>query len=277
MPQKLENSTVELPDIFEVLQESEQILKQCFKQFQLEEIFLSFNGGKDCTVLLDITLNVLKSIYKNQNVVNDLKVVYIRTKGPFKEIEDFVEEIEKHYRIKLLVEEGDMKQALRRITEGDKKLKACLMGTRRTDPYSENLKFMQKTDTDWPQILRVSPLLNWSYHQIWSYILNRRVPYCSLYDKGYTSIGSTSNTWPNESLAFTKDGQVHYRPAWILADGSLERAGRGKPQSNGNTHSSNNIQTNKSILLNETIHSGKNYGHRSIHSDNKNEELNNDH
>ncbi|XP_014357231.2 FAD synthase [Papilio machaon] len=236
MPQKLENGNMDLPDITEVLEETKQVIQKCFTQFQLDEVFFSFNGGKDCTVLLDVTIDVLKSMYKREDVGKDLKVIYIRTTGPFKELEKFVEEIEGHYKIKLIVAEGDMKEVLRRIIESDKNLKACLMGTRRTDPYSEHLKFMQQTDDDWPQFLRVSPLLNWTYHQIWSYILQRRVPYCSLYDKGYTSIGSTSNTWPNQALAYSENGVVSYRPAWQLRDATLERAGRGKHYANGHAH-----------------------------------------
>ncbi|CAK1603880.1 unnamed protein product [Parnassius mnemosyne] len=259
MSRKFENVSMDLPDVTTVLMETEQIIQKCFTQYQLDEVFLSFNGGKDCTVLLDVTIKVLQDMYKRENIGKELKVLYIRTKDPFKEIENFVKQIETHYGINLIVTEGVLKEALQKITENDKNLKACLMGTRRTDPYSENLKFMQYTDPGWPRILRVSPLLNWSYHQIWSYILQHRVPYCSLYDKGYTSIGSTANTWPNESLAYTENGRVHYRPAWLLPDGSLERAGREQKHTNGHAthavktvHEHNSIHEHKSIQVNKT-------------------------
>lgn len=94
-------------------------------------------------MLLDITLDILKDIYNCDNIETELKVVYIRTIGPFKEIETFVREVEKYYDIKLKVMEGEMKTTLQKILEQDDKLKACLLGTRRTDPYSKDLKFMQ--------------------------------------------------------------------------------------------------------------------------------------
>ncbi|XP_063621035.1 FAD synthase-like [Cydia splendana] len=225
MPQKGEAVCVVLPDFTDVLEECEQVLRKCFKKYKIDEVFLSFNGGKDCTVLLDIAINVLTDIYKDKSVIKNLKVLYIRTKSPFKELEEFVKQVELHYGITLEVTEGELKSTLQRIMDRDNRLKACLMGTRRTDPYSHDLQFMQKTDADWPQIMRVSPLLNWSYHQIWSYILARQVPYCSLYDQGYTSIGSTLNTWPNPALAVDSG----YRPAWQLVDGTRERAGRVPP------------------------------------------------
>ncbi|KAL4704078.1 hypothetical protein ACJJTC_004424 [Scirpophaga incertulas] len=225
----------------DALDEAEQVIRQCFKQFLLDEVFLSFNGGKDCTVLLDLTFNVLQEIHTRREIQEKLKVVYIRTSKPFREIEDFVKEIQGHYGISLRVVEGEMKLTLEKLLERDSNLKACLMGTRRTDPYSEDLTFMQKTDSNWPQVIRVSPLLNWSYQQIWGYLLCEKVPYCSLYDKGYTSIGGTDNTWPNPSLAYEDEtGNISYHPAWKLTNAALERAGRtSAPQHTSNGHATN--------------------------------------
>lgn len=110
-------------------------------------MFLSFNGGKDCTVLLDLLIDVLEDIHKQNDIRKDLKIVYIRTKGPFHEIESFVNQVEEHYGVKLMVMEGEMKTTLQRILEKDNRLKACFMGTRRSDPYSEGLKFMQVCTT----------------------------------------------------------------------------------------------------------------------------------
>ena len=60
------------------------------------------------------------------------------------------------------------------------------------------------------------------------------MPYCHLYDEGYTSLGSTKNTIPNPLLK-KEDGS--YEPAWkckctmlvmlnIVTDESKERGGR---------------------------------------------------
>lgn len=230
-----------LPDVNSVLEETEQVLRQCFTKYELDEVFLSFNGGKDCTVLLDITIKLLREIHNRDDIAKELKVMYVRAGETFNAIEKFVEEIEENYGITMIVTEGDLKVAIERTLDNDRRLKSCLMGTRRTDPYCENLSFMQSTDPDWPQIMRVSPLLNWSYHQIWSYIMQENVPYCLLYDRGYTSIGSVYNTQPNPALAFNDpNGRTTYLPAWELKDASLERAGRIVAPVNG--HSNNIIQ-----------------------------------
>lgn len=54
-----------------------------------------------------------------------------------------MKDIEEHYKVNLVVTEGELRATLQRLLEEDEKLKACLMGTRRTDPYSADLDFMQ--------------------------------------------------------------------------------------------------------------------------------------
>ena len=49
------------------------------------------------------------------------------------------------------------------------------------------------------------------------------LPYCALYDGGYTSLGSVPTTSRNPALL--GDGGA-YKPAHLLEDWSLERAGR---------------------------------------------------
>lgn len=53
------------------------------------------------------------------------------------------------------------------------------------------------------------------------------MPYCELYDLGYTSLGGTTDTHPNPALRTVgEDGEVVYRPAYELKDDHLERLGR---------------------------------------------------
>lgn len=49
------------------------------------------------------------------------------------------------------------------------------------------------------------------------------VPYCELYDRGYTSLGGTTDTHPNPALRVEEGG---YRPAYELEEDDEERLGR---------------------------------------------------
>ena len=71
--------------------------------------------------------------------------------------------------------------------------------------------------------MRILPILDWTYEEVWDFIKMLCIPYCSLYDEGYTSLGSQENTRPNPLLLQT-DGT--YLPAFYLRDESKERDGR---------------------------------------------------
>jgi len=118
----------------------------------------------------------------------------------------------------------------RRFNIQKTEIKAIFMGTRISDlPKTSKLLTFQMTDEGWPQFMRVSPILNWSYNQVWSFISDLDVPYCSLYDRGYTSIGSSLNTNQNPLLKFkSRKGEVFYLPAYMLKDEEHERSGRTK-------------------------------------------------
>jgi hypothetical protein len=61
-----------------------------------------------------------------------------------------------------------MKEAFKVYLEEHKNIKAILVGTRRTDPHGENLTHFDMTDQGWPSFMRVHPVIDWHYAEIWA-------------------------------------------------------------------------------------------------------------
>ncbi|XP_018577783.1 probable FAD synthase [Anoplophora glabripennis] len=208
------------------IQQAIEVIEKGLREYGPHNVFLSFNGGKDCTVLLHLICTVLKAKYPNCK--SPIVCLYVRSKNAFPEQDKFISQCQTYFNLEVITVTGSIKEALNKILLMKLNLKACFMGTRRTDPYSSNLKVFQMSDRDWPQVMRMSPLLDWHYSDIWDYLLYYKVPYCKLYDMGYTSLGNASNTVRNPSLLYHDiylDTEI-YLPAYKMLNENKERSGR---------------------------------------------------
>jgi len=113
------------------------------------------------------------------------------------------------------------------VAEG---VRGVVMGTRASDPDGAGLDGpFAPTSEGWPPVLRVCPLLRWSYADVWAFLRGARLAYCPLYDAGYTSLGVVGDSRPNPMLRLggaVGEGAAAFSPAWLLADGAHERLGR---------------------------------------------------
>jgi phosphoadenosine phosphosulfate reductase len=66
---------------------------------------------------------------------------------------------------------------------------AWVTGTRRDQTRSRTNISVVAADLDNPGLAKIAPLAAWSTSQVWAYVREHDVPYHSLYDQGYTSIG----------------------------------------------------------------------------------------
>ena len=179
-----------------------------------EKFALFFNGGKDSTVLLHLI---------EQKIPNVL-IVYIENDDEFPEMKEYVDTMLSSREKVLRYNNTSMKAVIEDITKCNG-ITHIYTGIRRTDPYGSKTDYIKETDSDWPRVYLVNPLLDWTYTDIWDYIFKNKLKYCSLYDKGYTSLGTTKNTIKNVFL-LKAPNTSEYLPAYMLSDTTQERCGR---------------------------------------------------
>jgi len=198
----------------DIVGNSTEIINHIFQIYDVNQIGISFNGGKDNTVML----NLINSCV---NVCN-VKCFYFRTSNnQFDEIEEFILKSREKYNLDLITYNGTIKDCLYKIKQEYPDIKIIFMGTRQTD-LSRKLEFIESTTSGWPEFTLINPIKDWKYSDVWNYLISGNIDYCDLYNKGYTSIGDKNNTMPNINLL--KDGI--YLHASELHDDSLERINR---------------------------------------------------
>ena len=204
--------------------------------FRLKDIAISYNGGKDCLVMLVLILSAIyTTFFKDRELDRDLKChenhkldsIYVSQELPFQELSDFIERSAKHYHLNQVVIRASLRDGFEQyLTSINPEIKCIIVGIRYTDPYGSLLKYEQMTDGNWPRFLRIHPILHWKYDEIWEFLLSSGLEYCKMYDDGYTSLGGSANTERNPYLQ--KKGSDEYYPAYMLTDNAdmKERSGR---------------------------------------------------
>ncbi|KAL9049112.1 MAG: hypothetical protein Q9162_007383 [Coniocarpon cinnabarinum] len=237
---------------------NDAVAQEALSKYAFEELCMSYNGGKDCLVLLVIYLAAMHTHFSSRLSIsgdsdasattnglsesheaasshfpNSVKCVYIQPAHPFSEVDDFVHNSAADYHLDLATSHKPMKAAFAEYLQDRTEVKAIFVGTRRTDPHGASLTHFDPTDRGWPSFMRIHPVIDWHYQEIWAFIRHLQIPYCQLYDMGYTSLGGTNNTHPNPKLGVAQQdgsgqmtGQIIFRPAYELQDDHEERLGR---------------------------------------------------
>lgn len=208
-------------DLTKKIAGSASVLKLAYAEYG-PEIGVCFNGGKDSTVVLDL----VKRFHDSAKITTPVKPFFIENPNEFPEIVDYLKTTEKHWGVEIrTIKAKSIRQGLEKIIE-EHGITSFFLGQRYNDPNCENISEFAPTTKDWTKAMRILPILQWSYKDVWEYIDALHIPHCSLYSKGYTSIGNTKDTYPNSLLydQVTKS----YKHARELNQENAEREGRGK-------------------------------------------------
>lgn len=221
----------------------------------------SYNGGKDAVVIFHLMravhANYCREIQNQSDAKDDVmiprpRVIYFQHPDEFPQVESLLHETVKSYDLEMLAfREGvsfgeGLKYLIERNYPPGKDGLSCygsgttsflppphplafVLGTRKDDPNAGSQGIYAPSSHYMPPFLRVNPILNWTYGHVWHFLRVFELPYCSLYDDGYTSLGTVKDTLPCPALKKGSNdtiGGEEYWPAYMLKDWSQERAGR---------------------------------------------------
>ncbi len=204
------------------VKKSREVIKEAIRRYR--NVGVGFSGGADSEVLLHMLLQLKP----------DVPVLFVDTRYEFPETAGFIERIRTEWNIESLTTVRAGKDRLGEFTkkygkgtprftlEFNKYHKIeplnrgirtldfdafinGIRGTEHEERAKENLFSVRHN----PVHIRVHPLLFWRRENVIEYIKSNKLPYHPLYDRGYTSLGSTIDTTPNKN------------------PGMHERAGRG--------------------------------------------------
>ena len=183
----------------------EQVLSWAFATYG-EDVAIATGLGVEGMALLDIA----------SRVNPDLKVFTGDTEFLFSETYDLMDRVEERYGIKierlyseltpeeqerlygkaLWARDPDGCCSLRKVEPLRRKLAtldAWVTGVRRDQTLER--QSIRKVDWDYKfNLVKISPLADWTREMIWSYVVKHDVPYNPLHDQNYPSIGCTHCT-----------------------------------------------------------------------------------
>ena len=190
-----------------------EILKFALETF--DNISISFSGAED-VVLVDMA----------SQITNNISVFTLDTARLHPETYQFLEQVRKHYGIKIEVMFPDAAEVQALVDEkglfsfyqdGHKEccgirkvrplrrklntLDAWITGQRKDQsPSTRNHIPVIEVDTAFSreghQLIKFNPLANWTSTQVWDYIRALNVPYNKLHERGFVSIGCEPCTRP---------------------------------------------------------------------------------
>ncbi len=191
--------TLENPATFEdKVAKSQSVLKEAMERFG-DKMAVAWTGGKDSTT----TLHLLKEVGGGKVPI---PVLNIDTSAKFKEIYEFRDRLAAEWGLDLRIERNE--EALKTIKIAEDKGECCfrlkteviaasvkkygwqaLITGMRWDEQPDRERETYFSPRETPPHMRVHPILHFTEMDIWRYIKDNNIPFCSLYRKGYRSLG----------------------------------------------------------------------------------------
>jgi phosphoadenosine phosphosulfate reductase len=248
----------------QLVEKSKEIIRKAFKEFAVDDLAITWTGGKDST----LTLWIIRQVCLEDGIKIP-KVMTINEFDVFQEIHDFMEKYAKEWNLDLewcrnddvikaargklnaIVKVKDLNERnqaeLKRINFKEEtfpfeaesytgnhlmktvmfniyierhNVKGIFQGLRRDEqPARVQDEYFEKKEAAYliSEHVRIKPILHFTERALWDTYQVYKIPYCTLYEQGYRSLGAKTTS------AIAEPGV----PAWNQdLEHTTERAGR---------------------------------------------------
>lgn len=180
------------------VKQSQEILREALGRFG-DQMALAWTGGKDSTTILHLLRELGGGTVP-------IPILNIDTGAKFQEIYEFRDRLAQEWRLNLIIARNEA--ALKTIVIAADREECCtrlkseviaqsirtqgwqaLITGMRWDEQPDRRREEYFSPRSSPEHMRIHPILHFSEADIWRYLNTRKAPYCSLYRKGYRSLG----------------------------------------------------------------------------------------
>lgn len=112
-------------------------------------------------------LHTTTSTSPSSSLHRKIPTCFVTPPQTFTEVDDFVTSCARRYNLDVERIALPMKSAFTLYLDHHPQIKSVLVGTRRTDPHGGFLTHFDPTDHGWPVFMRIHPVINWHYWEIW--------------------------------------------------------------------------------------------------------------
>ena len=214
--------------------EPEGVLRWAYENFAQVAVVASFQA--ESSVIIDMA----------SRIRSDIHVLTLDTGRLPQQTHDMIDRVRDRYRIEIQVMQPDPEEVreivaahgtnlfyqapqLRRLCCDVRKSRPLARALRGYDAWVTGVRREQATtraqtplvaiDAEHNGITKIAPLAAWSKAQVWDYIRAHDLPYHSLYDQGYTSIGCAPCT------RATSDGEDERAGRWWWEQNEVKECG----------------------------------------------------